>query len=151
LAHRLKVVARAGDPGLVSDDAKRISRETIDRVDGLTEEARTELARSFAGRVLGPDLGGGKARDHRDPIAIPYPGRGGQTVEEIEREEAIARVTADLHRTHRRLDRIERTNTGGRYQVGGASAPSGRYARLLSRAHRLERELRALHREASSP
>jgi hypothetical protein len=33
--------------------------------------------------------------------------------------------------------------------VGSASAPSGRYARLLGRADRLERELRSLRREAS--
>jgi hypothetical protein len=128
----------------VADDPARISRQTIDRVDGLSDESRAELARNFAS-TGGPLASGGAT----SPIAIPFPGRGGQTAEEAEREEAIARVSADLHRTNRRLHRIERTSSGGRYQVGGASAPSGRYARLLSRADRLERELRALMREAA--
>jgi hypothetical protein len=132
----------------VADDRDQIARRTIDRVDGLSDETRAELARSFADKQLGPDLGGGKERGGRSPITLPFPGRG-QTPEEAELEEAIARVSADLHRTNRRLHRIERANTGGRYQVGSASAPSGRYARLLGRADRLERELRSLRREAS--
>lgn len=133
----------------MADDPTRISRQTIDHVDGLSEEARAELARNFAGpRTPGPDLGGGKARARRGPIAIPYSGRGGVlSEEEAEREEAIARVSADLSRTNRRLDRIERASSGSRYQLGPASAPSGRYARLLSRADRLERQLRSLKRE----
>jgi hypothetical protein len=130
--------------GFVADDQNHISRQTIDRVDGLTDEARAELARSFADKELGPDLGGGKERRGRSPLAFPFSGRTGESAEEAEREEAIARVTADLHRTNRRLDRIERTSTGSRYQMGRASAPSGRYARLLTRADRLERELRKL-------
>jgi hypothetical protein len=60
------------------------------------------------------------------------------------RAEAAARLTAELRTTERHLDRLERAATASRYGGGTSALGAGRYARLLSRADRLERQLRNL-------
>jgi hypothetical protein len=106
----------------------RTERHLSDAVDNMSAEARVELARDIAGReVFRPN-----------PVRRPSEGPDPAT-------EALAvRVAAELHQTERRLDRIERSLSRGRYQTGSGGAPSGRYARLLRRADRLERQLRSL-------
>ena len=55
---------------------------------------------------------------------------------------------ADLHRTERRLYQLDRFTSRPRYAMTSAGGPTGRYARLLSRANRLERKLRALRAQS---
>jgi hypothetical protein len=105
----------------------RLDARTSGRIDRMTEDEREELARALAGRSG----------------VVAKPKRGAPAGEEEIALEA-ARLTAELRRTERRLDRFSRTFSSGRYQTGGASAPNGRHARLLSRADRLARELRSL-------
>jgi hypothetical protein len=116
----------------MDDNVKRpgqVGRLTSDRVTELSEETRAEIARSLAGR----------------PAPVPgAPARPGPHLADEETAALAIRLAADLHRTERRLHQIQRASGGSRYQVGSASAPTGRYARLLSRADRLERQLRAL-------
>ena len=111
----------------------------------MSEESRAELARNLAGRRKSvPDRGLGKTTS---PIAIPYLGSGrlGSAVEE-EAAAEVARLSADLHRTERRMHQIERSMTSSRYQMGEGGAPSARYMRLERRARRIERQLRSLGR-----
>ena len=107
----------------------RLHARTSERVDRMSDEARAEIARNFAAK--------------RAIVAEPRFGRGAEAAE-AELAAEVARVRADLQRTERRLDRLERASSGGRYQLSTGGMPSGRYARLLTRAERLERRLRAL-------
>jgi hypothetical protein len=102
-----------------------LTGRTSDRVAGMSDEERAELARDLARRTASvPDTPARRAPDAPDPAA------------------AAVRLTAELHRTERRLDRLDRSISHSRYQIGSGSA-SGRYARLVSRARRLERQLRS--------
>jgi len=123
------------------DDVGRVSRGTSDRVANMSDAEREELARDFVERKSGvPDAPFRRAVTVTDAVV-----RRAAVTDEAEVAEAVARLTAELHRTERQLHRIERSAPGGsRYQVGSASPPSGRHARLLSRADRIERELRKL-------
>jgi hypothetical protein len=123
------------------DNARRLYARTSDRVDQMSEEARAELARNLARRKgeAVPDAG------IPGPIAIPYTGSGRVSAAEEEEVAAeVARLSADLHRTERRLHLIERATTSSRYQMGEGGSPSPRYVRLERRARRLERQLREL-------
>ena len=119
----------------------RVSAHTSDRVDTMSDEARAELARSFADKKAGVTDEG-----FRRAVLTPYEsaGRAGHALDEEAAAAEVVRLTAELNRTNRRLDRMERSFSHGRYQTGSAAPPSGRYARLMSRAERLERELRSL-------
>jgi hypothetical protein len=119
--------------------SERVSPHTSDRVDTMSDEARAELARSFADKKRGVTDEG-----FRKAVTTPYESAG--RAHELDEETAaeVVRLTAELNRTNRRLDRMERGVSHGRYQTGSAAPPNGRYARLLSRVERLERELRAL-------
>jgi hypothetical protein len=125
----------------VSSD--RIHRRTSDLVDSMSEEARAELARNMTGKpATVPD-----PAFRRTVRVPPDPGKAGQPDPEL--EEQVARVTADLQRTERRLYQLERSVTKSRYQMVEGGAPSARAARLESRARRLERRLRALRAAAA--
>jgi hypothetical protein len=116
------------------DVPHRLAGRTSDRVREMSDEERRELARKIAGHpgYITPDP---DSRDQR---------REKKRTEDPATLAEIARLTTELRRTERRLDRLDRMNTPSRYQVGTAGPPSGRYARLESRARRLERQLRAL-------
>ena len=131
----------------MDDDRKRphsidqVSAQTSDRVAEMSDEERVELARNIFGRRdVGADGRGGS------PIAVPYTAGGKAplgTDEDVAAE--VARLSAELARTERRILRMERSVTRSRYQmVPGDGKPTGRYARLLHRAERLERQLRSL-------
>ena len=123
----------------MAEDGKLHQRTTA-RIDGMSDEERVELARNLAER-----RSAGLSEPVRRIAATPdTPSHRAAATGKPADTDAITRLTADLRRTHRRLDQIERTSTSSRYQLGEGSAPSGRYARLLSRANRLERQLRAL-------
>jgi hypothetical protein len=116
----------------------RVSARTSKRVAEMSDAERETLARELARRkgalpeapvrraVAKPDV--------RPPAKKADDGRA----------EATARLTAALRNTHRHLDRLERSFSPGRYGAGTSAPSSARYARLLSRADRLERQLRAL-------
>ena len=110
----------------------QVTARTSKRVAGMSEKERAEIARKLAGR--------------RDAVGDPRQRRHAAETEACEaaRAEASVRVATELQRTERRLDRIERYATKSRYQKGGSGPPSGRYARLLRRADRLERQLNSL-------
>lgn len=112
----------------------RVSARTRKRVAEMSDEERTALAREFARSMRGlADA----------PVATPRPRRSAKTPDDG-RAKAAARLTAELRKTQRHLDRLERLLTASRYG-GGTDAPAAaRYARLLSRADRLEGQLRAL-------
>jgi hypothetical protein len=123
---------------------QQVDRLTDDRISEMSEESRALIARELAGRgAVVPEAPGRR----------PLPGvpdrvvRPSTAAEEAEAAEAAARLAAEIHRTERRLDRIERSANHSRYQTGSAAGPSGRYARLLSRSARLERRRRALKSE----
>ena len=105
------------------------------RVERMSDTEREDVARKLAGRR---DIGPVTAIR---PRTSPW---GNDEAAEAARAEEAARVTAELRRTERRLDRLDRFSTKSRYQMGGGSAPSGRYARLERHAERLERKLRSL-------
>jgi hypothetical protein len=109
-----------------------IAARTTKRVGGMSETERADVARKLAGR--------------RDVVSDPPYKRSGAkaAAAEAARAEEAARVEAELHRTERRLWRLERTSTKSRYQMSTGGPPSGRYARLISRADRLERKLNRL-------
>jgi hypothetical protein len=115
------------------DVPHRLAGRTSDRVREMSDEERRELARKIAGHpgYIAPEPDPREERREKRHLEDPA------TLAEI------ARLTAELHRTERRMDRIDRMSSHSRYQVG-TSAPSGRYARLESRARRLERQLRSL-------
>ena len=116
----------------------RVSARTSERVDAMSDQARAELARNIAERK-------GAVHDGSSRRVLTPPSKGGRSAaEEEEVAAAVLRLTTELHRTERRLYRLERTFAHGRYQTGSASPPTGRHARLLSRASQLERELRSL-------
>jgi HPt (histidine-containing phosphotransfer) domain-containing protein len=117
-----------------------VSRRTSDRVDGMSDEARAELAQRMAGRPsVVPDA------PARRPVTLPYgPIRPGTAELDEETAELVARVSADLHRTERRLYQLDRSSSRSRYQMVEGGSPSARYTRLASRARRLERQLRRL-------
>lgn len=99
----------------------------------MPDETRAEIARDLAGR--------------RDTVPDPLYRRRAAAIgdaAEAARAEEAARLTAELRRTERRLDRLERSFSPSRYQLRSAGPPTGRYARLLSRAQRLERQLSTL-------
>lgn len=143
-AGRSSAAARASilKTSLAEDDLTRppqdvrVSARTGARVAGMSEEERAEIARKLAGR--------GKRVDEAAPRQAARALAGPPPAVNEDASAAVLRLTAELNRTERRLDRMERAATGGRYQIGGDGAPSGRYARLLSRADRLERQLRSL-------
>ena len=110
---------------------------TTDRVAGMTDEARAALHRKIHGaKGTVPDEG------FKRPTTTPYtPSRPQETPDP---SAEIIRLEAELHRTERRIYRLERGFSRGRFQAGSSAAPHGRYARLLSRADRLERQLRDL-------
>jgi hypothetical protein len=116
----------------------RASARVTRDVAKMSDDERTALAREFARRRgTTPEAPARRAVEKRDPVP---PG----TPPDEERAEAAARLKAELRSTERHLDRLERAVTAGRHG-GGASAPApGRYDRLLRRADRLERQLRAL-------
>ena len=107
----------------------------------MSEEARAELARNLSGKKgeTVPDAGLRSARRLTTPYAITH-----GSLEEAEVAEKVVRLKADLHRTERRIDQIERSATSSRYQMAEGSGPTGRHARLLRRARRIERQLRSL-------
>lgn len=114
-----------------SDQPGRHSLGTTKRAGEFTNEQRADIARKLADR-----------RAVSQPV-FQRPGLA--DAEEAERAQEAARVAAELSRVERRLNRLERASSGGgRYQMGEAAAPTGRYARLLSRADRLERKLNRL-------
>jgi hypothetical protein len=98
----------------------------------MSDEERVDLARKIAGHpgYFFPE----------EPTEES--GRKGGPLDPATAAE-IARLTAELRRTERRMDRLERLNAPSRYQPGSGH-PSARYMRLESRARRLERQLRAL-------
>ena len=124
-----------------SSDNDRVYKGTNERVDQMSEEARAELARNLAGRhgETVPDAGLRRRPALTPPYAITH-----GSLEEAEIAEQVVRLQADLHRTGRRLYNIERSLTKSRYQMGDGGRPTGRYARLLRRQSRLERQLRSL-------
>src|SRR4051812_29533231 len=102
-------------------DISRVDAHTSDRVERMTDEAREDLARKLAGRRRGVTDEG-----FRSPVVVPYvSGRGTAADDELAGE--VARLTAELQRTERRLDRIERLSTRSRYQMTGGGSPSARY------------------------
>jgi hypothetical protein len=109
-------------------DQSRLTARTSERVAGMTDDERADLARALARRKAVPRA--------VPPTRLTEP-------QQAERARAAARLTVELQKTERSIVRLERTITRSRYQVG-TSAPTGRYARLLRRADRLERQLRAL-------
>jgi hypothetical protein len=115
----------------------RVSARTSKRVAEMSDAERADLARELARRKrLLPEA---PVRRFVETPRVPRPAKK----PDDERAEAVARLTVELHKTERRLDRLERSVTATRY--GGTSAPAAaRYAQLLSRADRLERQLRAL-------
>ena len=130
----------------MDDEQKRtrpvdqVSALTSDRVAEMSDEARVELARDIAGRR---DVGAGDSGSRRRPLTLPYsPARG--AAEDAEAAAEAMRLQSELHRTERRLHQIERKLTSSRYQMGEGGRPSGRYARLVRRADRIERQLRSL-------
>jgi hypothetical protein len=100
-----------------------------DRAREMSDAERVDLARKIAGHpgYFFPEERDDERAGHLDPATAAE----------------IARLTAELRRTERRMDRLERLNAPSRYQVGSGT-PSARYMRLESRARRLERQLRAL-------
>jgi hypothetical protein len=103
------------------------------RVERMSETEREDVARKLAGR--------------RDVASIPAIRHSSQALDpagEAARAEEAARITAELRRTERRLDRLDRFSTKSRYQMGEGGSPGGRYARLERHAERLERKLRQL-------
>jgi hypothetical protein len=127
----------------MSEEDGQLHRGTSNRIDGLSTEERAALHREFAGKRT-PDSGSGSARRRLTPAGFPMDPLAKPSREEEELAAEAARVAADLHRTQRQLDRIERSSTRSRYVMSTGGAPHGRYARLLSRADRLERRLRKL-------
>lgn len=117
-----------------------LTGRTTDRVAEMSDEARAELARELAGR--GKTVADAPFR--RVAVVPDTPLRRSPEITDPAAAAAILRLEAELHRTERRLERVERSFTRSRYQTGSDAPPSGRYARLLSRAERLERQLRAL-------
>ena len=95
----------------------------------MTDAEREELARILAGRKA---------------AGLPLPEQKTAKPQDAAVADAIVRLTGELHRTERRLDRLEVLMTRGRYQTGGGAVTHGRYARLCRRADRIERELRSL-------
>jgi hypothetical protein len=123
------------------DNDRRLHAHTSDRVDAMSEEARAELARKLGGRKGGA----APSAATRGPIAIPYRDSGRVSVAEEEEVAAeVARLSADLHRTERRLHQIDRGSTKSRYQMVAGGSPTTRYVRLERRARRIERQLRGL-------
>jgi hypothetical protein len=114
----------------------RVSARTSKRVAEMTDAERAALARELA-RRRGPV----PEAPVRRAVKPPDVGRTA-TAPDAGRSEAAARVTVELRKTERQLDRLERSFSPSRY--GGSDPSSARYARLLSRADRLERQLRAL-------
>lgn len=111
----------------------RVSAHTSKRVARMSEKEREEVARKLAERKA------------TVPDPRPHRAAAGTDASEASRAEEAARITAELSRTDRRLDRMERAMTRGRYQKPGGGGPAtGRYGRLLTRAERLERQLRSL-------
>jgi hypothetical protein len=124
---------------------KQVDRLTDDRISSMSEEMRALIAREFAGGGADAGTGSPEAPGSRGAAGTPgRPVRPGTAADEQEAAEAAARLAAEIHRTERRIDRIERSSSGGRYQGASTGGPSGRYARLLSRSARLERRRRAL-------
>jgi hypothetical protein len=116
----------------------RIYDRTTDRVAGMSDEARVALHRKIhGGKETVPDKGFGT------PTDLQY-GYGRPAGDAPDPSAEVIRLEAELHRTERRIERIERGHTRERFQATSYTAPHGRYARLLSRADRLERQLREL-------
>jgi hypothetical protein len=122
------------------DGPGKVSARTSDRVARMSDEARAELARNIAERRAA----GGDVPERKATVSPLKPARRGATVPEPEADAAAVRIAADLQRTERRIQQIERSFSSSRYQMAEGGPPSGRYARLLRRANRLERQLRTL-------
>ena len=119
-------------------EADRVAAGTSERVAGMSDEARVEVHRKINERKQGPTV-----TPFRKAVT-PHYGTGRPADEDPEAAAAAVRIAAELRSTERRLDRMERGMTRGRYQMPSDSPPHGRYARLLRRADRLERQLRRL-------
>ncbi len=100
--------------------------KTTDRVGEMSDEARVDLHREIAGRKL---------------TYADTPARRTDVAQDPNAE--IVRLTAELHSIDRRLDRLERQTPSERFR-SGAGWPGSRYIRLVSRARRIERQLREL-------
>jgi hypothetical protein len=116
----------------------RVSARTSKRVAEMNDAERAALARELARRTraapearVRPAV---RAPDARPSAKTPNNGRA----------EAAARLTAELRKTERHLDRVERASSPSRYGGGSSLPASARSARLLSPADRLERQLRKL-------
>ena len=120
------------------DDQHRVSARTSKRVAEMSDAERAALARELARRPGAlPDAA------VRPAVRTPDARPSAKTPNEAGAE-AAARLTAELRKTHRQLDRLERSFAPSRYGGGTSGPDSGRYAHLLSRADRLERQLRKL-------
>jgi hypothetical protein len=115
------------------DDRQPANLGAHRRVERMSDTEREDVARKLAGR-----------RDVAPARSILPSPHGLDSAGEAARAEEAARITAELRRTERRLDRLDRFSTKSRYQMGSGSAPAGRYARLERHAERLERKLRSL-------
>src|SRR5829696_8533678 len=98
-----------------AERAARVSALTSERVERMAEAARTDLARELAER---PKTGPGASRRRVAPLPFTPTRRASVGAETA----AAARVAAELRRTERRLDRLERSMSHGRFQTGGGGA-----------------------------
>ena len=121
---------------------ERVSERTSRRVAEMSDAERAELARELARRKAA--LPGPPARRAAEAPAVRRRAEAADDAKTRAKAKAVARLTAELRTTERHLDRLERSITPSRYQGGSAAPQTARYARLLSRADRLERQLRAL-------
>jgi hypothetical protein len=114
------------------------SARVSERVAAMSDAERAALARRLAGRpqtgAAAPSAGAFKRPVRRPPAETPDDGRA----------KAAARLTVELRRTQGHLARVERAISPSRFGGGTSSSAAVRYDRLLRRAERLERQLRAL-------
>jgi hypothetical protein len=121
-------------------EAERLAARTSERVGEMSDEARAELHRKIHEGKPSPTV----TPLRKKAVTLPYGPVGHPADEDPEAAAAVVRIQAELHATERRLNRLERGMTRSRYQMPSDSPPHGRYARLLRRAERLERQLRRL-------
>src|SRR4051794_8585554 len=118
------------------DPQDRVSARTSKRVAEMSEAERADLARELARR---------KRALPEAPVRryVPTPdARPSAKPPDDGRAEAVAVLTNELRKTERHLYRLERASAPSRYGGGSSGPASPRYSRLLSRADRLERQLR---------
>ena len=125
------------DDELSADEVGRLMDGASSRVAAMTDQERVALFNCIAGRM--PTV---TDRGFRSSGTAPY---GAPPREDVGKE--VARLTAQLRRTERRLDHMDRGSARSRYQMSEPSGrPSARYSLLVRRADRIERRLRALLR-----